>query len=681
MKYTQAALSVCLIIVIGGATARVQADSFTISEGQVETTTQTLDNDNETGVIEAGGQLNVAGVGIGSTANNVTITTSGTISTTGDSAHGIESRGSDATITTSGTISTARTNARGIQSFGKDATITTSGTISTTGGGAHGIQSFGKDATITTSGTISTAGDNASGIQSEGDDATITTSGTISTTRDRANGIQSEGADATITTSGTISTTGDYAHGIRSEGDDATITTSGTISTTGDDGAHGIRSIGDNATITNSGSINVTGANAVGISADGAGNTTTIHNQGLISATGNATTAILGGTGAETLNLYRGSHIIGRIDLAGGNDTVNIYGANPSATLTLDNAETINLLNGVAGIHNGTVATLVDPTGQSVHSAVLATFTGGLHEQIQHRLTQPAPAKIQLATTRLTPGLLVQPRPSQAWGQLFGAHRHRGAEGQALAYDHDYAGLMGGYDTNVQHTRLGVFGGIAQSDIDTERQSISTDTDSLFVGGYAQIHLGPLALTASLLGGYEQHDNHRRVIDNLAGIEIARTDFDSGFLSPALSLATAYTLDQGLTLHPQATLAYSIAWYDAYRETGTTRSNLSIDNRTVHALQSRLQLAARYTLDTSHLELRAGVLARHTYDDDIHATLSGSDFRFTSASDDSVYGGSLGASLRLEIHDRTHLLLGMDYTAMSGDETQAAGRLALEFAL
>ncbi len=585
MKYTQAALSVCLIIVIGGATARVQADSFTISEGQVETTTQTLDNDNETGVIEAGGQLNVAGgFGIASTADNVTITTSGTISTTGGNAHGIQSLGDDATITTSGTISTAGTgahgiqsvrdnatittsgtistagtNASGIQSEGDDATITTSGTISTTRDGANGIQSGGDDATITTSGTISTTGFNASGIQSFGDNATITTSGTISTTGNNASGIQSERVNATITTSGTISTTGNNASGIQSEADNATITTSGTISTIGE-GAHGIRSIGDNATITNSGSINVTGPDAVGISADGAGNTTTIYNHGLISATGNATTAILGGTGAETLNLYRGSHIIGRIDLAGGNDTVNIYGANPSATLTLDNAETINLLNGVAGIHNGTVATLVDPTGQSVHSAVLATFTGGLHEQIQHRLTQPAPAKIQLATIRLTPGLLVQPRPSQAWGQLFGAHRHRGAEGQALAYDHDYAGLMGGYDTNVQHTRLGVFGGAAQSDIDTERQSISTDTDSLFVGGYAQIHLGPLALTASLLGGYEQHDNHRRVIDNLAGIEIARTDFDSGFLSPALSLTTAYTLDQGLTLHPQA--QWHSVWFE-----------------------------------------------------------------------------------------------------------------------
>jgi hypothetical protein len=62
--------------------APTQAADFTIENGQVETTPQTLDNANEVGVIEEGGELNTSNAtAINATANNNSVTNKGSIST------------------------------------------------------------------------------------------------------------------------------------------------------------------------------------------------------------------------------------------------------------------------------------------------------------------------------------------------------------------------------------------------------------------------------------------------------------------------------------------------------------------------------------------------------------------------------------------------------------------------
>ncbi|MCP4054560.1 MAG: hypothetical protein GY739_16165, partial [Mesoflavibacter sp.] len=138
----------------------VMADSFTIVDGQEETTQQTL-NANESGVIEEGGQLNT---GANTAINNpvgegqASVTNSGTITTAGVDADGIFSSGDNATLTNSGTITTEGDRARGIISSGDNATLTNSGTIRIEGDYADGIISSGDNATLTNSGTITTAG-------------------------------------------------------------------------------------------------------------------------------------------------------------------------------------------------------------------------------------------------------------------------------------------------------------------------------------------------------------------------------------------------------------------------------------------------------------------------------------------------------------------------------------------
>ena len=390
-------------------------------------------------------------------------------------------------------------------------------------------------------------------------------------------------------------------------------------------------------------------------------------------------------SGVDTLNLLSGSQIIGIIDLNNGTDIVNISGANNSSTLTLTDTETINLING-NGLLVGDVVTMVDPTGQSVSSAVLSTTTFAVHNVVNQRLAHHQPLKpIQVATSELTSGMVFQERKPQIWGSALGGMRERDLEGIALGYDHNYVGFTGGYEVGFYKARIGLLGGFVRSTVKTtgdkfgRLRSVDTDTDSFFVGAYGQYFLGGINLTTTLMAGYEDHENDRAVVDNLNGFETAQADFSSFFISPSLTLSSAYKVGTQVELRPSVTFAYSGGWYDDYAESGTTRSDLVIDDRNVHALTSQLQLAVAYSLaEESELEIRAGVKARYTDNDDIDVNLAGTNFQIPNASGNRFYGGYVGVNLRVVIKERINLVANVEHGRAGGGEEHIAAMLKLE---
>ena len=708
------------------ATPTFAAD-FTITAADgTETTPQTLTGTagSNTGVVETGGTLTV-GVGldaITATGPDNTITNSGSI--TGGS-EGIASTGDDVTITNNGTI-TSMTN-DGIYSSGADATITNSGTtnggedgIQSVGGGStiinsgfifstldNGIESNGTGNTITNSGTIDAADD---GIFSNGSNATITNSGIIDAVDDgigsntlsinaiitnsgtitstTGDGIYSSGADATITNSGTItSTTGD---GINSIGAKATITNSGTINA-GDDGIRareadatitnsgtinaaddGITSTGDDAIITNSGIIN----GAFGIYS--VGTNTTINNSGTITAN----KAVRGGfADGLTLNLLKGSQLMGVIDLdgAGDNDTVNVHGGSVSATLTLLNTENINLLGPGLKL-SGDVVVSVDGTADAARSVVLSTITSDIHDQIAQRTYLPAaPQPVKAVTSTVLPGLQFKQHKPVAWMQVLGGDSDRDAEDNARAYEHDYVGINGGYEWDLGQRRVGLVGGVVNSDTDGNENSFKSDTEHFYLGAYTSQQLQGFTLTTSLLGGYGRHDNERLVIDNLNGREVAKSDFSSLFISPSVTIASAYKIYERVELRPSASVNYSIAWLDDHSERGTTQSNLSVDDRKIQALSTKLQIAAAYAYSaTSEFELRTGVNSRYTDDDDTEISIGGSKSKFSNVGDENVYSSFVGARVRIIGSDKLSLVADVELGG-NGDEDYKAGHLSVEY--
>ncbi|MBU2538187.1 MAG: autotransporter domain-containing protein [Proteobacteria bacterium] len=688
-----------------------QGASFEIADGETVTAPQTL-NDNETGTINTGGQLNTATTAVAASGINNTVDNGGIISTTDNNAHGIDSTGDNATISNSGTINTEGWFAYGIHSNGTAATIFNNGTISTTGAAAYGIVSD-RTATISNTGTISLTGAQTLGIESQGFYDSISNSGTISITGSRNLGIHSVNSHgATISNSGTISTTGAdgsgfsvgialensssstisntgsiSATGYRSRGIDlyssgtAIVNNSGNISAAGiDSSGIEVRAFSPNTTIINSGAIFASGVNAHGIYITAATSpNTTITNSGLISATGTNSYAIEGNTNT-TLNLLPGSRIIGRIDLGdnGGDlDTANIHGSFGSAVLTFENTEAINLYTDNA-VKIGNTVVVVEPTGESARAVTLNTLASGVHQVIGRRMqTTPAKEPIQLAALTLSPGMLHQERQPMAWGQVFGSTGERGQEGQMLAYDSHLGGVVIGYEQDFGKSRVGLLVGAATGT--TETTMIDTDTDTVFLGVYGHFFLGPVNLTASLIGGNEAHDTSRQVLDNLNGYEIATSNTDSYFISPSLTLGSSYVLTPKVALRPSATVTYSKGYYNGYDETGTTNANLQADSRTVQAISTRLQLEVAQRVAAGEVSLRAGIQTRHTDSGTIEMHLGGSDFRFNAAGDENVAGGFLGCGTNLLLSDRLSLVADAEFGRMSGDETQVAGQVTLQY--
>lgn len=614
------------------------AASFTIVDGQEVTAPQVL-NANETAIIEAGGKLKVVDADAIRTnvgADNVTINNNGII-----------------TVTMTGGI-VPRT---GITVTGTNAFVTNSGSITVLdvlSGPAINVNRA--NATVINSGTIMSIG---SGILSSDVNAIIINSGTITTTG-----------------------TGFDGSGIDSSGSNISITNSGTIKTTGNN-ADGILAFAANASITNSGSISVTGTGAIGISLDDVGaDNNVLTNSGLILASGNATQAIRGGTGINVVNIQTGSQILGSINLGGGTDAFNVRGMPlASSHMTLQNVETITLAAGLPGVIIGNTVTTVDPSMQTVQGTALSNLTSAFHNVISQRMahTRPLPP-VQLASLELSPGMLFQERAPVVWGDVFGSHRSRGDDDLALAYTHNYKGFTGGYEQDYDKARVGVFAGFAVASVETDVTSLQTNTDSYFGGGYAHFYLGPVNLTTSLAVGVEDHENDRTVIDNLFGVETARSDFSSVFFSPSVTLSAAYKLNEYYEFRPSATLTYNVAWYNSYTETGTTRSNLSIDNRTDHALTGRVQLAmAVAPNETSEFEFRTGVITRYTNHDNVKASLAGTSFQYAATGDSTVPGAFVGGNLRFNVTDKLDLMGDVEYIGASGNESDISARLRVEY--
>ncbi len=619
------------------------AASFTIDSGETVTATQTLSVDGDTGLIISGGIIDTSGTNgrraVSVAADNVDVTNNGSISCKRSvDCISINGNRTNVTVINNGSITASGTQGDGVaQNNGSNFIFINNGSISTSGTAGETVINFGDNGSITNNGTLTTTGA-VQNVFTEGDGDQVTNNGIITASANNASAI-----------------------------------------VVGFNGGSGIGS-----TITNNNIIRVTGSNSVGILLVNASGTA-INNRGLISAEQSATAAIDGSNNSETLNLLSGSQIIGTIDLDDGTDTVNILGANNSSTLTLTDVEAINLLDG-NGLIVGTVATVVDPTGQSISSAVLSNTTLAIHNNVNQRLAHHKALKpIQVATSELTSGMVFQERAPQIWGSALGAQHSRGLEGIALGYDHDYVGFTGGYEVSFYKARMGLLGGFVKTNIKTtgdafgRLRSIDTDTDSFFVGAYSQYFLGNINLTTTLMAGYEDHDNDRAVVDNLNGFETAQADFSSFFISPSLTLSSAYVLDEYFELRPSATLAYSGGWYEDYAESGTTRSDLVIDDRDAHALTGQLQLAAAYSpYEDNELELRAGAKARYTDNDNIDVSLAGTNFQIPNASDNDVYGGYIGMNLRIAIKEKINLIADVEQGFASGNENHAAVMVRLE---
>lgn len=437
--------------------------------------------------------------------NTITVSNTGSITTTGEDAHGIRNDEFNTTIV-SGSILTSGVDAHGIRNDEYNNT-TVSGSIVTEGEDAIGLDDDRFNTTIV-SGSITTGGIYANGIEIY-ERNTLLLSGSILTSGLNSHGIDNDDFNTNIV-SGSITTTGDNADGIYNDGVNNKTTVSGSITTTGDN-SHGIENDDDANKTTISGYVKATGANAAALyNEDGHGNSFTLNEGatiiGDVLAKDDATSSeLIFNLGSSTSYVYSVSGKGAGIgagqwafsDLDGRSQLVTTSGIGCTTIADAGN-DTCNLVTAVGNGNAETQNELQFGTNTSmIGSLSLGGNTGGSAE-----------VKSVAQTSKM-----------DVWTQVYSGSLERDARTKQTSFDADYLGLTIGTPVSFKDDTLNldlVFN-MSTTELDispTQDQEITAKSYNL---GAVFRDLAPstgLVVDAYGFIGHNSYDAKRKVMNN-----------------------------------------------------------------------------------------------------------------------------------------------------------------------
>jgi uncharacterized protein with beta-barrel porin domain len=437
--------------------------------------------------------------------------------------------------------------------------------------------------------------------------------------------------------------------------------------------AFGLNMIVGGSETNNSGTISST-ATGEGARAYGAymasSNATSLINTGLISAraTGEAAESygvwagsnyaitncgtISGGTAAvtfegteNTLNLCKGSHIVGALQL-GESNALNIdLGRGVNAALHYEGSPAVSVTAGPHVVAQG-VAAVIDPTGFSAQAEMVTDLTRVISDGVDRRLAAArqgrAPGSMALGSAIVVPTADTAPgQTSQAvfWAEGLGQSRSQGASGQDTGFDTRLGGAMLGVDGQVgREMRAGAFLGASASTLETDTNSQSIDADSYFAGVYAGLQRGAPFLNLAATAGLSNQSSSRKMNDNLAegGTDHATASYGGTFVSPAATLGADVSIP-GAVFSPSLRARYAALFLDDYDEKGS-EADLSVDARTVQVVDMRAQLALAVPVALEGgefaLTTRLGADATFVSDSNVDVQLLGETLGFNVGGDD-----------------------------------------------
>lgn len=467
-------------------------------------------------------------------------------------------------------------------------------------GTAFGIF-LGANATFSIDGSVT--GRNADGIEADSILSLINT-GAIS---GDVNGVDSNGAINRLFNSGTIFGRDD--DGVDASNDILWLRNTGTIRG-GDDGVDsngtirflhntgriiggddGVDAVGTIAQLFNSGTIS---GGQHGLEAGIIGS---ITNSGLISGGDHAIIEL--GAGNTSLTLLPGSILIGRIDLGGGVNVLNVGRGLSIMNTFVGGAPIIGYTGGQPFAVRGNQVAVVDPTTLAAQDDLIATFLGGVSTNVLARLNAvrrgAASAKNtgrQLASLASGTGSKRSPKPRWGiWAQGFGAWRQQDARGAASDSNISVGGATVGADRRFGRFRAGFFLGGMGGRIGTDYNRQHTDVASVVFGGYAQTRFSGFVISGMLAGGILDYDRTRTVANNLAagGLQTATARYQGAFVSPSLTVLRPFRF-RDLPFEPGLTVRYAALRVGGFRESGAA-DNFSASGRTIHVAQGRLHLS------------------------------------------------------------------------------------------
>jgi len=423
-----------------------------------------------------------------------------------------------------------------------------------------------------------------------------------------------------------------------------------------------------------------------------------ITNSGTIEGT--MGTAIHFGTGVgaeprdDKLTLLTGSRILGDVDFALGNDTLDFSGFRGNTLLDVANLETVvagsvnyvwdqpneqiaifdiagttgvgGQVSDVTGAVNGVIGGLFGPDGQG---------GAGPFGYAPARPQTPAEAAVESAVLS---ELDVGAAGTKIWASAFGG---RSTDSAPVASSHVFGGIVAGSHVRLlDSTDLGLVGGYVRSQYAVSGlQPVATETGLL--GLYGRTGLGTVDVSFSLLGGYGGHQSTREVIA-LGVAETARASFGSWFVAPTLGLDLPVLSGESGELSIVGSAAYVGGSVAGYTETGSSM-NLTVGSQTIGAFDSRIGLAGRLamaSIETGDISLqaKAGIFAQANFGSStVPVTVLGQTTNASTTSG-SGYGVYAGTGLEADLTEHVGINAGIDASLRSDGLVAGAAKAGVQ---
>jgi uncharacterized protein with beta-barrel porin domain len=240
------------------------------------------------------------------------------------------------------------------------------------------------------------------------------------------------------------------------------------------------------------------------------------------------------------------------------------------------------------------------------------------------------------------------------WAKGFGSQGEQGSVNNMNGYDTEAYGLMLAYDKPLNNeTRVGFGGGYANSTIDGNHSSGSTDIDSYQITGYLHHEPGPWFVQAAVTAGVNDYESTRHIV--FPGVNrTATSDYSGQQYSGIVTVGKHYQVNE-TTITPLASLQATHLRVGSYTESGAGDANLRVESQDYNFVQSTLGVKAERVI-------RSG---SSTYAPEVHAKWL-HDFRSTTMEQTAAFTGG-GASFNAQgiEQDRDLFNVGAGVTFLS----------------
>ncbi len=231
-------------------------------------------------------------------------------------------------------------------------------------------------------------------------------------------------------------------------------------------------------------------------------------------------------------------------------------------------------------------------------------------------------------------------------------------DGTASAFSADQSmvgGLAGGHTVLSPGLSVGIFGGYARSDLETEFDAEQLDTDYGIAGVYGRARTGSLFADFGLTGLWSNADRARDIATNApgsGGFASASASYDGWVVVPSASLGWRVPVHAGTTVIPALKVKGQIGRMDGYTETGPV-ATLTVGGRDIEDVEGRVEIGFEHVFAvqgglSGSAHARVGMSYLRTFaDDQIDGVLLGQAVTLSGAASDNEFGGYVGLVLIL----------------------------------